>query len=341
MIAADTELTRRFADGDPEAVRALTGRYGAAVGAAVASSVASDAILDVVTDVFVRGLHDPPEPGSEFGPWLAGLARERAGGFDERAWALAMAVAAVDPAVRPALRDHHLSERPSPLDDDLARHELRLQRRLGHLGEAEEVVLELAEPNVWNEPGPDLAARVLAATAEPVGADTDDAPPTADSTGHATPSSGVVPRPGRISRGLRPALIGLGGAVIVLFVAIIGLSAASGTPETANFTVELTPTGALVDVEGGEITVTERSAGIEIALDAVTLPRRAGGLYYEGRVVLDDGREITAGTFAQGDDVTLWVGTSLTEARVFRVVAGDLDDPGAADVILKADLPAG
>ncbi len=140
-----------------------------------------------------------------------------------------------------------------------------------------------------------------------------------------------------VTRGLRPVLFGLAGAVAVLFVAIVGLSAASGSPEQPDFTVELIPTGALLDVEGGEITVTERDAGIEIDVDAITLPRRAGGLYYEGRVVLADGNEISAGTFAEGDGVTLWGGVALDDAVAFRVVLGDVENGSVDDVVLKAD----
>ena len=125
----------------------------------------------------------------------------------------------------------------------------------------------------------------------------------------------------------------------MLLVAIVGLSAASGTPEQPDFTAELIPTGALSDVEGGEITVTERDAGIQIDVEAFTLPRRAGGLYYEGRVVLADGNEISAGTFAQGDGVTLWSGVALDDAVTFRIVVGDIENESVDDIVLKADLP--
>ncbi len=113
----------------------------------------------------------------------------------------------------------------------------------------------------------------------------------------------------------------------------------AGRRSHPTLTVDLVPTGALLDVEGGEITVTERDAGIEIELEAFTLPRRAGGLFYEGRVVLADGAEISAGTFAEGDGVTLWAGVALRDAVAFRIVLGDTESAAVDDVVLKADLP--
>ena len=276
-------------------------------------------------DVFVAAAERPLRPGDDFAPWLAAMVAEHAGAVDEQRWELAMAIAAIDPPARAGLREHHLAG-SAELDDELARHELRLQRRLSHLGEPEIVIAALADPDVWVEVDTEFVERVVqAVVGEPEAADDE---------------SGERPAEvSRVSRGLRPVLFGLAGAVTVLFVAIVGLSAASGNPEQPDFTVELVPTGALVDVEGGEITVTERDAGIEIDVDAVTLPRRAGGLYYEGRVVLADGNEVSAGTFAEGDGVTLWGGVALDDAIAFRVVLGDVGNGSVDDIVLKADLP--
>ncbi len=90
VIAADTDLARRFTAGDADAVEALVDRYGAALTAAIGDAVDADEASQVVVEVFVAGHRDPIEPGGDFGPWLAELARERAGSFDERAWAIAM-----------------------------------------------------------------------------------------------------------------------------------------------------------------------------------------------------------------------------------------------------------
>ncbi len=331
VIAADTELAVRIRAGDRAAIRSLIHRYGAAVMSSVAPTAGVDDVSDVAVDVFVCAVQRPLPPGDDFAPWLAAIAGDRAGAVDERRWELAMAVGAIDPSARAALRAHHV-DRHAELDDHLARHELRLQRRLAHLGEPEDVIASLAEPDVWVDvvADTDVVDRVLDAVG--VGAEPADA-------GDDRSAPGRTDQTPRVTRGLRPLLFGLAGAVAVLFVAIVGLSVASGTPAQPDFTIDLTPTGAVLDVEGGEITVTERDAGIEIDLDAITLPRRAGGLYYEGRLVLADGTEISAGTFSEGDGVTLWGGVALDDAVAFRIVLGDVGNSEVDDLVLKADLP--
>jgi len=330
VIAADTELARRLHAGDVDAIRELVERYGAALTASLTPAVGRADAQVATVDVFVRARHEDFTPGDDFAPWLIELAGERAGSVDERRWIAATAIGAVDDDVRPALRRYHL-EPTAELDDEFASHELRLQRRLTHVGEPAGVGELLGDPVVWFEPH-DLTDDVLTA----LGVEPEDEVPVDDDQldEHAASS------PSPVSRALRPVVFGLGGAVLVLFVAIVGLSALSGTPMPPNYTVDLTPTGLFADVEGGEITVTARDAGIEIELDAITLPRRAGGLFYEGRLVLVDGTELSTGTFAEGVEVTLWGGVALEDAVAFRIVAGDVDDTEPSDdVVLKVDLP--
>lgn len=324
VIAADTELAQRIAAREPDAVRSLIERYGAAVMAS-APEVGRDAAVDVAADVFATAVAQPLRPGDDFAPWLAGLVEEHVGAVDERRWEVAMAIAAIEPSARKGLQDHHLKG-VAELDDDLARHELRLQRRLSHVGDLDVVRTALAEPDVWLDVDAAFVDRVVDDVVGP-------------ETSPAEPADAAPVAASRVARGLRPVLFGLAGAVAVLFVAIVGLSAASGTPAQPDYTVELIPTGALLDVVGGEITVTERDAGIQIDLEAITLPRRAGGTYYEGRVVLTDGTEISAGTFSEGGGVTLWAGVGLEDAVTFRIVVGDLASDTVDDVVLKADLP--
>ena len=325
MIAADTELAQRIRSHDLTAVRTLVDRYGAAVVASAIPAVGRAAALDVAVGVFVVAVQRPIRPGDDFAPWLTEIVAECAGAVDEKLWEVAMAIAAIDPAAHAALREYHVTGTVE-IDDELARYELRLQRRLSHVGEPKEVVAVLADPDVWGSVDARFVERVVdAVVGKAESADVDSEP--------------RPPGPSRLARGLRPVLLGLAGAVGVLFVAIVGLSAASGSPERPDFTVELTPTGVLVDVEGGEITVTGRDAGTQIDINAVTLPRRAGGLFYEGRVVLTDGNEISAGTFAEGDGVTLWSGVALDDAVTFRIIVGDIANGSVDDVVLKADLP--
>lgn len=347
MIADDAELAERFHRGDEDAIRSVVDRYGDAVVAVVATGDLADATARAA-EVFVDAQAGEYPASDGFGPWLASIAAERSGSVAPTLWAAARAISAIDPEVRAALRRHHLDgealEARGESAPDLARHELRLERRLAHLGDTDDVRAALADPRAWTQAGSDLSDRVITAS-RPDDSETEMAHvPAIDIDGGNVPAAdldSVEPeQPSLVARSLRPVALGLGGAAVVLFVAVIVLSAASGTPTPPNYVLELTPTGVLVEVEGGEITVTERDAGIEIELDALTLPRRAADTYYEGRLVLIDGQEVSAGTFAEGDDVTLWGGVALDDVAAFHVVTGAVADPGAAgDVVLKTDLP--
>lgn len=338
MIADDTELAERFNAGDEDAVRELVRRYGAALVASVIPSVGSERAESVACDVFTEAQRTPLAAGDDFAPWLTGIAAAHVGAVDERRWMVAKATGSIEPVARAALRRHHLAdssagrEQSDQLPEEFIREEVRLQRRLAHLGGSDDIWDALSEPDAWVDVAPNLADRVLVASGLATVGQRDG--PVVDGDDDA-----VVP-PSRVGRSLRPVLLGIGGAMVMLLVAIVGLSAASGNPAPANFTVDLIPTGVLAEVEGGEITVTERDAGLEIELEAFTLPRRSGGPFYEGRLLLADGREVSTGTFAQGDGVTLWGGATLDDALEFTVVANDGDDTATdVDVVLKADLP--
>ncbi|MEP6298123.1 MAG: hypothetical protein ABJ382_12420, partial [Ilumatobacter sp.] len=231
------------------------------------------------------------------------------------------------------LREFHVGGRD--LADDLDRHELRLRRRLAHLGDDALVAAALRDPAPWSDPPVDLVANVRAAVTH------DHEPPGRDA-GAGVPGTGVddeaIDGPGRVARSLRPVLLGLSGAAAVLLVAIIALSAASGSVDPVAFTADLTPTGAILDVDGGEVTVTERDAGLEIELDAPTLPRRAGDQFYEGVLVLQDGTELSAGSFNEGDSVTLTAGVDLDRVEAFNVVTRSIGSD-SADVVLKLAVP--
>ncbi len=144
-------------------------------------------------------------------------------------------------------------------------------------------------------------------------------------------------RTGRIA----PAVIGVGAALAVLLGAIVVLSAASGAPPPEDVRVELVSTGLVADVTGGEIGVTSTDDGIVIELEAPTLPRRAGGPLYRAVLELDDGSEVTAGSFNEAADVTLTAGVAIERVRAFRIVRDDLEQrsPGAFDVVLEVVLP--
>lgn len=81
MIEADTALALALRDGDEEAVRELVGRFGGLV-FTVANRVLDDpaAAEDVAQQTFVQAWRhaDSFEPGREFAPWLATIARRTA-----------------------------------------------------------------------------------------------------------------------------------------------------------------------------------------------------------------------------------------------------------------------
>ncbi len=332
VIERDAGLAASLGEGDAAALDELVERYGRAVGAVVAGP---DSVIEVFTRVWDARLE--VEPGTDFAPWVGALAAQVAGrtpGDVEATWATAMAVDAVADDVRADLRTFHVDG--AELADGADRHELRLRRRLAHLGDDELVATALRDPAPWSDPPTDLVERVRAnvigdRASRSGGTDVGDAGADLDDEPSRPPS--------RVTRALRPVLLGLAGAAAVLFVAIIALSAASGSVAPAAFTADLTPTGAILDVEGGEVTVTEGSAGLVIALDASTLPRRGGDQFYEGVLVLRGGTEVSAGTFNEGVSVTLTAGVDLARVETFNVVARSIGSD-AAEIVLKLDVPA-
>ena len=338
VIDEDTRLAASLVDGDVEALGALVTRYGRAVHAVVSASPDATRV-DPTVDVFARVWLERAsiEPGSDFAPWIGSLASAAVGkavAEVENVWSVAMAIDSVDDVVRPVLRSHHVDGVELP--DGADRHELRLRRRLAHLDDDEIVAAALGDPHPWSDPDADLIDQITARLG--VG------PPVPD-VGQATQPDGAVVdggaapgSPGRVARSLRPVFLGLAGAVTVLFVAIVALSAASGSADPVVLTADLTPTGAIRDVEAGELTVTEGDSGLRLDLEAPTLPRRAGDQFYEGVLVLQDGTELQIGTFNEGFGVILAAGVSLDRVDRFVVVARELGSDDS-DVILKLDLP--
>ena len=339
VIDEDTRLAESLIDGDIDALSALVTRFGRAVEAVVATT--SDATRsDLSIDVFVQAWvqRSRIDPGSDFAPLLGGLAANVAGRPTtevDDTWAVAMAIEAVDVGARPVLRAHHIDG--SELPDDADRHELRLRRRLAHIGNDAAVIEALGDRRPWLDPDADLMQRVRSRLGlDDAAADLGDAQVAA--TESQFEGDAELARPSRVARSLRPVLLGLAGAVAVLFIAIIALSAASGSPDPIAFTADLIPTGAILEVEGGELTVTERDAGLRLDLEAPTLPRRAGDQFYEGVLVLQDGTEVAVGTFNEGFDITLSGGVALDRVDAFLIVTRELGSD-VADVVLKLSVP--
>ncbi len=187
----------------------------------------------------------------------------------------------------------------------------------------------LADASTWVEPGPDLGERVVAAVASEA----------------TSPIPAAAAGPGRW-RSVRPALVGAAAAVVLLFAAVVVFSALGGSDADRPLAVELVPTG-LVAGAAGDIEVSSTPSGLRIDLDAVGLPRRDAGAYYEGWVVADAGEWIPVGTFHQGEGVVLWAGLDLDRVREFTITlevaptGTEADHGSSGEVVLKADVVPG
>ncbi len=140
-------------------------------------------------------------------------------------------------------------------------------------------------------------------------------------------------------------LLGAAAAFVVLLGGVVVFSALSDSPPQEAFSADLVPTGLVPDVEGS-VAVTEMQSGLEIELDAPSLPRRAGGQFYEGWLRTIDDRLVPIGTFHEGDNVTLWAGIELDEVASMTItleeaVAGDSPaQASSGQVVLKVDFPS-
>ena len=90
------------------------------------------------------------------------------------------------------------------------------------------------------------------------------------------------------------------------------------------FRAALAPTG-LAPGASGEATLTRRSSGWRIELDAKALPRLAGGRFYEAWLRNRAGVLVPVGTFNDGRDVTLWAGVAPKTSTILTVTREKAD----------------
>jgi hypothetical protein len=144
--------------------------------------------------------------------------------------------------------------------------------------------------------------------------------------------------------GIRSLIVGAVGALIFLLLGIFVLSALGGSDVTDTTTIELRPTGRLVDAEGS-IDVADTAAGLAITVDAAALAEQPPGSLYAAWVVLNDGTVVSAGTFRNGVDAQLVAAVGPGDAEQFLIALATPITDGAAggfddrDVILRAPLP--
>lgn len=209
--------------------------------------------------------------------------------------------------------------------------------RLGPLFDSEvgdDVSDLLADPDMWEQPSEGLGDRIVAAVSSE--ADVSDIRAGTD------PSASVVSE-SRFGQ-FRAMMLGAAAAIVLVFGGVVALSAITGNPQQEDVAGAFVPTGLLPDV-GGEVEVTALDSGLEIQVDAPSLPRRANGEFYEGWLRLDDGRLVPIGTFHEGDGVTLWAGIELDSVvgmtiTLEEAVAADSPEQASSGrVVLKFDFP--
>jgi hypothetical protein len=168
----------------------------------------------------------------------------------------------------------------------------------------------LADPSLWVEPEADLEDRVVAAVVA-------EAHPVA-----------VVRRlddaPSRRRRG-RAARIGpLVAAVAAVAIAVVAVAVIRQDSEDGVI-LALQATPLAPDAKGSAEVFTEDS-GLRIELNAIGLPRRDGGLFYQAWLRDAAGNLVPIGTFHDGDHVTLWAGVSLAEFPTLTITEEQSDN---------------
>ncbi len=195
----------------------------------------------------------------------------------------------------------------------------------------------LADPSGWSEPPADLGERVVAAVISEAHLDPAEIYTTGDLLAAQEAAS-------RRTGGVRSLIVGAVGALIFLLLGIFALSALGGSDDADTTTIELRPTGRLVDA-AGSIDVADTEAGLAITLDAAALTEQPVGSLYAAWVVLDDGTVVSAGTFRSAAALQLVAAVRPGEGEQFVIALATPVTDGAAfgfddrDVILRAPLP--
>lgn len=224
----------------------------------------------------------------------------------------------------------------------------------GHLGDlfvtevGDDIAALLDDPATWSAPSDGLRDSILAEIrTETVSRRTVDTVPhdTVPHDGGSDDGGSELAPVVSISRwrSVRSGLIGAAAAIVLLAAGVVAFSAADDPPPQVAFEGELIPTGLVPDVSG-EVAITAFQSGLQIELDAPSLPRRADGAFYEGWLRLDDDRLVPVGTFHEGGDVVLWAGIELDRIVLMTVtleeaVAGaSPDQASSGQVVLKVDI---
>jgi hypothetical protein len=173
---------------------------------------------------------------------------------------------------------------------------------------------ELRAAAIWDEPPAALEDQVVmavtqAAAAEPVAAEPTPAP-------SASWWSRVRARVPLRRPGLALSLSLSVAAAAAVAIVLVTSSATSSPAVQFAMVVEGTP---LAPGAHGSATLTKKTSGWQIKLNATGLPRREGKQFYEAWLKNAAGVLVPVGTFNDARDVTLWSGVPVTKFRSLTV----------------------
>jgi Anti-sigma-K factor rskA len=161
----------------------------------------------------------------------------------------------------------------------------------------------LGAPAIWEEPAPDLEARIVAAIAQEARARP------ADARRRARRAWRTWPRP----------MLGLAGiAAATLLTVVIVLSANHGGPPAQRFAMVVSGT-PLAPSAHGSARLTKTASGWRIELTATGLAHLANGRYYQAWLKNPAGILVPVGTFNDARHVTLWAGVPATQFPVLTI----------------------
>ena len=125
-------------------------------------------------------------------------------------------------------------------------------------------------------------------------------------------------------------LVAVSAVAAVVGAVAIGVVALDSGGSGERLSAALAPTG-LAPGASGEATLTRRSSGWQVELDAKGLPRLAGGRFYEAWLRNAAGVLVPIGTFNDGRNVTLWAGVAPTSFTTLTVTREQADgDQGSS-----------
>lgn len=160
------------------------------------------------------------------------------------------------------------------------------------VADLDEVSRRLADPAIWEEPGPTVLDRLLV---------------TAEAEGRRAPS-GRRTTSRHPARRMRP----LAGAAAVVLLVVAAVAVRRGGGDAPDWRMALVPTavapGATATVEGWL-----EASGTRLELDVEGVPPSGPGARYALWLTAPDGRHVSAGTFTSAGTVRTWAGATRAE----------------------------